>query len=43
MNAVNSVNSNYVNQYQASELNSTMQKNDSAEDLAKKVYEQADV
>ncbi len=43
MNAVNSVNSNYINQYQASELNSTTQKNTSADDLAKKVYEQADV
>lgn len=45
MNAVNKVNSEYINQYQTSELNSTTQvnENDSAKKLEKDVYERADV
>lgn len=42
MNAVNGINSNYISQYQTSELNSTTQKND-ADALEKRVYEQANV
>jgi hypothetical protein len=45
MNAINAINSNYINQYQTSEINSTTQTNDTTDTdaLAKKVYEQADV
>lgn len=48
MNAVNKVNSEYINQYQTAELNSTTQVNKSEDakstkDLEKDVYERADV
>lgn len=44
INNVNKVHGDYINQYQMTELNSTMQKTDNKDDaLAKKVYERADV